>query len=126
MRPHPKRARTDPESPRAWATDDRSGFIVNHEDMEWEVDWRGTQLERDGLLVAPDFIDEPQPQLRTLILPEDPPPILNARPEPYHIDAAPPLLTAEAGDNPAGPTVALAVEGFVTNPLGILIADGDT
>lgn len=38
------------------------------------------------LLVHADELDEPQRQLGTLILPPDPTPIMNARPENYPID----------------------------------------
>jgi hypothetical protein len=83
MRPHPKRTSTNVRSPRAWGTCDRSGFIANHEDLVWQFDWRGTQLENLRVLVAPDMLDKPQRQLGTIILPPDPVSILNARPEQY-------------------------------------------
>lgn len=86
MRPHPKRAQTDPTSPRAWATDDRSGFVGNHEDTVWQYDWAGTRLVNTHILVYPDQLDEPQRQLGTVVLPPDPPSIMNARPEGYAID----------------------------------------
>ena len=86
MRPHPKRARVDPRAPAAWATDDKSGFVVNHRDMVWQRQWAGTQLINTRILTHPDFVDQPQPQLRTIILPPDPPSIMNARPEMYSID----------------------------------------
>ncbi len=89
MRPHPKRARTDPTSPRAWATDDRSGFIGNHENMVWNYQWRGKSLINTKVLTYPDMADVPQRQLGILILPPDPPPIGNARPEQYFIDEQP-------------------------------------
>src|SRR5271169_3041050 len=83
MRPHPKRTSTNVRSPRSWGTCDRSGFIANHEDLVWQFDFRGTQLENLRILVAPDMLDEPQRQLGTIILPPDPVSILNARPEQY-------------------------------------------
>lgn len=86
MRPHPRRARTDSTSPRAWATDDRSGFVGNHEDLRWQFDYAGTGLVNKHILVYPDQLDVPQRQLGTIVLPPDPPAILNARPEGYFID----------------------------------------
>lgn len=86
MRPHPKRARTDPTSPRAWATDDLSGFVMNHEDMRYVFQWAGTQLVNQNVLTAPEFLDQPQPQLRAIVLPPDPMPIMNARVENYAMD----------------------------------------
>lgn len=89
MRPHPRRARTDSTSPRAWATSDRNGMISNHQDMCWQYDWAGTQLVNKRILVSADELDEPQRQLGTFILPPDPVSIMNARPERYAIDEEP-------------------------------------
>lgn len=89
MRPHPKRARTSARSPRAWATDDRSGFVGNHHNLQWQYQWAGTQLVNLRVLVYPDQLDKPQRQLGTIILPPDPVPIPNARPENYAIDEEP-------------------------------------
>lgn len=85
-RPHPKRARTDPSWPEAWGTSDRSGFIGNLRNMQWQYQWQGTELVNQRLLVYPDELDTPQRQLGALILPPDPPPVLNARVEQYTID----------------------------------------
>lgn len=86
MRRHPKRAAVDPSSPRAWATSDRNGMISNHENMEWQWDWAGTSLINKRIMVSRDELDTPQEQLRTIILPPDPPTVINARPENYFID----------------------------------------
>ncbi len=89
MRPHPRRAATDPTSPDAWATDERSGFIGNQQNMRWQFEWAGLKLINKRLLVLPDMYDEPQRQLGTIVLPPDPMPIMNARPENYAIDEEP-------------------------------------
>lgn len=86
MRPHPRRARTDPSSPRAWGTSDRNGMINNHQNLQWQFDWAGTSLINKRILVSPDELDKPQRQLGTIVLPPDPVPVLNARPEQYQID----------------------------------------
>ena len=86
MRPHPRRARTDATSPRAWSTSDRTGFIGNHEDQQWQFDWAGFKLRNKHILVNPDELDVPQRQLGAIIIPPDPLPIINARPENYMID----------------------------------------
>jgi hypothetical protein len=85
-RPHPKHTITDPDSPRAWATCDRTGFLGNHDDLQWQYEWAGTSLVNQRRLVLTDYLDEPQRQLGTLILPPDPPSIMNARVENYTID----------------------------------------
>ena len=86
MRPHPKRAATDPRRPQAWGTCDRSGFVTNQKKLQWQFEWSGTQLVNLRFLVTPDMYDKPNRQLGTIILPPDPVSILNARPEPYQFE----------------------------------------
>jgi hypothetical protein len=64
-------------------------MISNHENMVWQWDWAGTSLVNKRVLVSVDELDEPQEQLRTIILPPDPPPVIYARPENYSIDEQP-------------------------------------
>lgn len=54
--------------------------------MRWQHDWRGTGLINLRVLVYDFEYDKPQRQLGTLIIPPDPVPIVNARPEQYDID----------------------------------------
>ena len=89
MRPHPRRAETDVSSPRAWATCDRCGFITNHYKLSWQHEWAGTDLVNRRILVCEICLDAPQRQLGTIILPPDPTPVMNARPEQYDIDEQP-------------------------------------
>ncbi len=89
MRPHPRRARTNPSSPRAWGTSDRNGMLNNHENLHWQWEWAGQKLVNKMILVSADELDKPQRQLGTFILPPDPTPIMNARPERYDIDEEP-------------------------------------
>lgn len=86
MRRHPRRTTTDPTQPSAWGTCDRSGFILDHRNMRQQFEWAGTKLINKQLLVAPDMEDRPNRQLGTIILPPDPVPILNARPENYYVE----------------------------------------
>ncbi len=113
MRPHPRRAATDATSPRAWATSDRNGMISNHENMKWQFEWRGTGLSNTRILVSEDELDVPQRQLGAIILPVDPPPVMNARPEPYAIDEESP-----------GPYVAEdGVSSYVTENSGVIATE---
>jgi hypothetical protein len=89
MRPHPKRTSTNPQRPEAWATSDRAGWVGNHRNMCWQYEWAGLKLINLKILVYPDELDKPQRQLGTIILPPDPLPIMNARPEQYNIDEMP-------------------------------------
>ena len=85
-RPHPRGASVDRSAPRAFATCDRCGFIYNHYKLSWQYEWRGPQLQNLRFLVCDRCLDVPQENLRTIVIPPDPPPIYNARPEPYGID----------------------------------------
>ena len=65
-------------------------MISNLENMQWQHDWAGTGLINKRILISEDELDKPQRQLGALILPPDPPPVMNARPENYAIDEASP------------------------------------
>lgn len=104
MRPHPRRARTNAQHPRAWATSDRGGWIGNQENLQWQYQWAGTQLINTRILCYPDELDVPQRQLGSIILPPDPVSIPNARIEPYPIDEVWPVLHEIASSNSGGAT----------------------
>lgn len=105
-RPHPKRARTNTRSPRCWGTCDRSGFVHNLEDLVPEYQWAGTKLMNQNILVGRRYVDEPQEQLRTIKIPRDPDPIINARPEPYSVDEGlMPLTTDPAYPGDSGEVI---------------------
>lgn len=84
-RPH-GRASVDPSSPKAFATCDRCGFWFNHVDLRWQWDYRGFGLANLKILVCENCEDTPQEQLRAIVLQPDPPPIMNARVEPFDVD----------------------------------------
>ncbi len=86
FRPHPKYSDPVSNDPVAWATCDRCGFVWNHYRLDWQFDWRGMQPRNLKLLVCPRCDDDWQRQLGAVILPPDPDPVLDARPEPYDID----------------------------------------
>ena len=81
------RARTNPRSPESHAICDRCGGRLNHVDLSWQFDWAGAALVNKRLLVCDHCTDTPQQQLRTIVLPADPPVVMNARPE-YFIQAS--------------------------------------
>jgi hypothetical protein len=82
-RPH-GRARVNADSPAAFGRCDRCGFIYNHAALRFQFDYRGPQLANLRFLVCAPCYDKPQPQLKPIILTEDPLPIVNARPEDYN------------------------------------------
>ena len=76
-------AEIDPRRPQALGRCDRCGAIYNHSRLRWQVQWTGPRLANLRLLVCPTCYDKPQEQLRTVVLPPDPVPIQNPRPEDY-------------------------------------------
>lgn len=82
------RARTSASSPQAHAICDRCGFRYNHVDLKWQYDWRGAQLANVRVLVCSSCTDTPQEQLRAIVLPADPTPIINARVENFVVSEA--------------------------------------
>jgi len=86
LRPHGKRVQVNPEAPRAQATCDRCGFWVQHHNLRWQYDYRGYGLANLRILVCDICYDEPQPQLKPVVITLDPPPIKNARLETFFID----------------------------------------
>lgn len=81
--PRPRFACVDAANPEAWGQCDRCGFWYNVSDLAYQFEWAGQQLYDTGALVCVtgnNCYDTPNEQLRTIILPPDPPPIINARP----------------------------------------------
>jgi hypothetical protein len=81
-RPH-GRASVNSGNPRAFARCDRCGFIYNHASLKFQFDYRGPRLANLRILVCSPCYDKPQPQLKPILLTEDPLPVINARPEDY-------------------------------------------
>lgn len=105
-RPHGK-AQVDRRRPRAFAVCDRCGFLYNRMNLQWQYEWAGPKTVNLNLLVCDPCLDIPQEQLRTFILPADPVPILNPRPERYKL-----------ADNPVSPiakTFGTMTQGAGTN-----------
>jgi hypothetical protein len=73
------RARTSSRNPQAHGICDRCGFRYNHVDLKWQFDWAGASLINKRLLVCNPCNDQPQQQLRAIIVPADPMPIINPR-----------------------------------------------
>ena len=118
MRPH-GRARVSPRNPRAFARCDRCGFLYNHINLNWQFDWRGTSLQNLRFLVCNRCMDTPQQQLRAIVVPADPTPIMNARVESYQEDETD-FLTI------SGPTVYDPNTGIPIPSTTVLIAQDGT
>ena len=100
MRPH-GRAQISARAPRALAVCDRCGFMFNHDELQWQWDWQqGPRLFNLRIMVCRTCLDVPQENGRTIVLPPDPVPIANPRPENYaHADNPLSTLGYNVADN---------------------------
>jgi hypothetical protein len=80
------RARTNPSAPEAFGVCDRCGIWTQWNRLRWQMDWRGASLQNLRLLVCERCEDVPQEQLRAIVVPADPLPIIQARVEPFEAD----------------------------------------
>lgn len=103
------RARTSASSPQAHAICDRCGFRYNHVNLKWQFDWSGASLVNRRMLVCNSCYDEPQQQLRAIVIPADPVPIQNPRIE-YFVNAET-NNRATSGQNSVDPTTGLPIIG---------------
>lgn len=76
-------ARADRHKPRAWGVCDRCGFLYNKHELQWQYEWFGARTQNTNMLVCDRCLDDLQEQLRVIVLPADPTPIVNPRPEQY-------------------------------------------
>ena len=77
------RARISARNPQAAGVCDRCGFVYTHSFLRWQYDWAGASLINKRLLVCNRCEDEPQQQLRAIVVPADPMPIQNPRIQDY-------------------------------------------
>lgn len=101
------RARTSATNPQAHAICDRCGFRYNHVNLRWQYDWRGASLMNIKLLVCDTCYDEPQQQLRAIVIPADPIPIMNPRIQDFV--TAETNTRATSGQNTVDPTTNIPV-----------------
>ena len=92
-RPQSKHVKVNAQDPSAAAQCDRCGRWYNMTNLVFQMEWSGTHLYRTGALVCTSgrCLDVPQEQLRTIILPPDPPPVLNARVPNFEYEEAGPV-----------------------------------
>lgn len=122
MRPH-GHVQVSATNPRAKAVCDRCGAHYNHDMLQWQFQWAGPKLQNLYILVCQPCLDIPQEQLRTIVLPADPPAILNPRPEQYVPDSNP---NSPIGQNP-DPRLAGTNVGNLTGGAGTWTAfDGNS
>jgi len=103
------RARTNPSSPRAHAVCDRCGFRYNFVDLREQMEWRGAALMNIKILVCSNCLDTPQEQLRAIVVPADPTPIVNARVQDFTLASSDSRVTS--GQNTTDPRTGIPVPG---------------
>ncbi len=121
------RARTNSAHPQAFAVCDRCGIWHNFVDLSWQYDWRGATKQNLRFLVCHTCMDIPQQQLRAIVLPADPLPIVQARVEPFQADetdwrtkAEPAAIDPKTGIPIPGVTTFTIQNGatLTTDPMG--------
>jgi len=127
MRPH-GRAQVSQRNPRAFGICDRCGFLYNHDTLQWQFDYAGAGLINKRILVCNPCLDMPQEQLRSIILPADPVPIMNPRVQDYALAetdyqtvSAPPTFYQQTGIPVPSNVNLLTQDGqnLTTQPMGI-------
>ena len=114
------RARTNPRSSAAFAVCDRCGRWWNHVNLRFQYDWAGASLINKRILVCGPCYDTPQEQLRAIVLPADPIPILNPRPELYtQLETD---YRTTSGQSTVDPNTGITIPGGNTR----ITIDGDT
>lgn len=115
MRPHGKFAVVDPTDPSALAICDRCGKMRNLVDLRSQIEWAGQHLFDIQTLACKDTcFDTPNEQLRTIILPPDPPPVLDARPPNFIYEETGPVQSTLSSNVAQGALTlsVVSVEGF--------------
>ena len=113
------RARISARNPRAAAQCDRCGFIYNHVDLRWQMDWAGASLINKRILVCHSCYDVPQQQLRAIVVPADPVPIQNPRVTDY-VTAEQNTRTTQG--NTIDPTTGIPIIGGDTMAAEVVVA----
>lgn len=100
-RPQSKYVRVDPSNPEGAGQCDRCGRWFQLRDLTWQMQWSGTHLYNIRTLVCQtgNCLDVPQEQLRTIILPPDPLPLINARVPNFDYEEQIPLIAQQGGPN---------------------------
>lgn len=97
------RARVSTRHPEAFGVCDTCGFVYNRVQLVEQMEYQGNDVRPTGFLVCTSTCnDMPQPQFSTPILPNDPYPILNPRPDLY------PGAMSQPAPNPPGDAFEMA------------------
>lgn len=103
---------------RPLGTCQRCSWIYHLDELQWQYDYRGMQLQSLNILVCSTCLDAPQPQLKPIILPPDPVSVLNARPFDY-ANANNDYISTQGGDH----IVEQDGDPIITQPNGNVMLD---
>lgn len=103
------RAKINSRSPQAAAQCDNCGFIYSHSDLVFQREWAGNQLINTRQLVCRKCNDVPNQQLRTLVIPADPMPVMNPRVPNWR--AAETNVRTTSGQNTVDPETGIPIPG---------------
>lgn len=119
------RATINPNDPNALGICDRCGFLYNLRTLRWQMEWCGTTMQNLHLRVCSRCWDVPQEQLRTIILPPDPPSVRDPRTEPFFIDQVNELTLSKVIGKPYMLLAESTMVCEIDSGLGIVAAFGD-
>lgn len=103
------RARISSRNPQAAAVCDGCGFIYTHSTLAFKREWAGNVLINTKQLVCRKCNDVPNQQLRALIIPADPMPIMNPRTNNWQ--AAEGNFRTTSGQDTTDPVTGLPIPG---------------
>jgi hypothetical protein len=108
VRPH-GRAKVNARNPEAFAICDGCGFLYQHSELRFQLQWSGNKLVNLRQLNCRRCNDIPQTQLRAIVLPADPMPIMNPRVQNYQ--AASTDYRATSGQNTINQRTGIPIPG---------------
>ena len=83
-----------------WVVCDRCGCWRNRSDVAFQYRWQGRELINQRFIVCIDTcLDKPNQQERVIIIPADPVPVRDARPEAYFADETGNVSTEDGTNN---------------------------
>jgi hypothetical protein len=79
------RARVSVTNPRAWGSCDRCSFWYLRDELQWQYEWNARTLYNTRLLVCHICYDKPFQHFQAIVVPPDPVPVMNPRPDLYQL-----------------------------------------
>jgi hypothetical protein len=77
------RAKVSISNPRSFGSCDRCSFWYQRDELRWQFEWNARTLYNTRLLVCDICYDKPFEHFQAIVVPPDPVPIMNPRPDLY-------------------------------------------